>query len=152
MIIVIITTVIIIMIMVLYGISEFRLELMYISIAKSIRSNPIHISGFACACVIVFICNSRIGIATKGLLKLSNLVMLNKAQKSVMTASLFLSFSELQIAFSTKGHILFMFFLIFLWSCCLHLISQNCLLKSFQRTLLLMALIVSCLLLILEPI
>ena len=41
---------------------------------------------------------------------------------------------ELLMVFSTKVNLLYLFYLTELWCCFLHLIKQNCLLKTFLRT------------------
>ena len=53
----------------------------------------------------------------------------------------FAAFGKLVIVFSAKTNLLYFFYLMVLWCCLLRLRKQNCLLKSFLRTLLLTTLV-----------
>ena len=65
--------------------------------------------------------------------------MLIKQKSLLLPRNLALvTFCELLIVFSTKVNLLYLFYSA-VWTCCLlHLIKQNCLLKIFLRTLILM--------------
>ena len=75
----------------------------------------------------------------KGFLKLPNLLMLIKQRLPSLPRNLALGTpGELPIAFSTKVNLLYLLYSTARRGCLLHLIKQNCLLKSFLRTLILM--------------
>ena len=66
--------------------------------------------------------------------------MLIKQKSALLPRNLALvAFGELLIVFSTKVNLLYLLLYSTAWRCCLlHLIKQNCLLKTFLRTLILM--------------
>ena len=133
----------------------FRLELMYISLIKSIRSSFTHLYGFKLLVlllqfieVIFFICTNRVNllnlkyssarlvIVAKGFLKLPNLYMLIKQNSSSFPRNLALdTFGKLLIVFSAKVNLLYLLYSMTLRGCLLHLIKQNCLLNTFLKTL-----------------
>ena len=78
----------------------------------------------------------RLVIVAKGSLKLPNLHIQLKQKSPSLPRNLALGiFGELLIVFSTKVNLLY-FHYSTVWRCCfLHLIKQNCLLKTFLRTL-----------------
>ena len=83
--------------------------------------------------------SDRIVIVAKGLLKLPNLHMLIKQKSLLLPRNLALvTFGELLIVFSTKVNLLYLLYSTGRRCCLLHLIKQNCLLKTFLRTLILM--------------
>ena len=69
-------------------------------------------------------------------MKLPNLHMLIKQKSSLLPRNLpLVTFDELPIVFSTKVNLLYLHYSM-AWGCCLlHLIKQNCLPKTFLRTL-----------------
>ena len=83
--------------------------------------------------------SDRLVIVAKGFLKLPNLHMLLK-QKSLSFPRNFAlgTFDKLLLVFSTKVNLLYLFYSKGGRYCLLHLIKQNCLLKIFLRTLILM--------------
>ena len=75
----------------------------------------------------------------KRFLKMPNLHMLIKQNRPSLRGNLALgTFGEFPIAFSTKVILLYLLYSTAQWCCLLHQIKQNCLLKSFLRTLILM--------------
>ena len=139
-------------------VSGFRLELRYISLIENIRSSLTHLHGFQLLVLLpqfieitFFVCNKRINllilklssdrlvIAAKRFLKLPNLCMLIKQKSPLLPRNLNLrTFGELLIVFSIKVNLLYLLYSAS-WRCyLLHLIKQNCLLKTFLRTLILM--------------
>ena len=62
----------------------------------------------------------------------------NKTRESLPRYLAFGTFGELLIVFSTKVNLLYLFYSTAGRCCLLHLIKQNCLLKSFLGTLILM--------------
>ena len=139
-------------------VSGFRLELMYISLIESIRSSLTHLHGFQMLVplskiieITFFICTKRINllnlkqssdrliIIVKAFLKLPKMYLLIKEKSPSFPRNLALgTFGELPIVFSTKVNLLYLLYSM-AWRCCfLHLIKQNCLLKTFLRTLILM--------------
>ena len=137
---------------------RFRLELMYLTLILSIRSNLTHSHGFQQLVlrslfteIIFFVCTNRINllnlkqssgslvIVAKGFLKLPNMHILLKQKSPSLPRNLVLmTFGELQIVFSKKGKSAYFFYSMAKRCCLLHLIKQNCLLKTFLRTLILM--------------
>ena len=124
-----------------------------------VKPHPSTWSSAACAAAIVhrnyfFVCTKRIKllhlkessdrlvIIAKGFLKVhigANLHMLiNQKNLSLPRNLALLPFSELLIAFSTKVNLLYFFYSTTMRYCLLHLINQNCLQKTFLRTLILM--------------
>ena len=82
--------------------------------------------------------SGRLLIVAKWLLKLPNLHMLIRQKSPSLPRNLALgTFGELPIVFSTKVNLLYLLYSI-AWRCFLHLIKQNCLLKTFLRTQILM--------------
>ena len=111
----------------------------------------------ACAAAIVyrnhffFVCTNRINllnlkessdrlvIVAKGFLNLANFHMLIKQKSTSFRRNVALgTFYELLIVFSIKLNLLYLLYSTTLRCCLLHLIKQNCLLKTFLRTLILM--------------
>ena len=138
-------------------VSGFRLELMYIFLIISLRSSLTHLHDFQQLMllpqlieIIFFVCTSRINllnlkessgslvIVAKEFLKLPNLHMPLKQKSPSLPRNLVLgTFGELLIVFSTKVNLLYLYSTA--QRCCLLLlIKQNCLLKTFLRTLILM--------------
>ena len=75
----------------------------------------------------------------KGSLKLPNLHMPIKQKTSILPRNLaLLTFGELPIVFSTKVNLLYLLYPMARSCYLLHLIKQNCLLKTFPRPLILM--------------
>ena len=75
----------------------------------------------------------------KRFLKLPNLYMLIKQKIPSLPRNLALgTFGTLLIVFSTKVNMLYLLYSTSWRSCLLHLIKQNCLLKTFPKTLILM--------------
>ena len=76
----------------------------------------------------------------KRVLEAANLHMLIKQDSLSLRRNLALgTFGKLLIVFSTKVNLLYLLYS-FVWRCCLlHLIKQNCLLKTFLRTPILMS-------------
>ena len=73
----------------------------------------------------------------KRVLEAPKLAYANKTKESITSLAL-TTFGKLQIVFSTKVNLLYLPYSM-AWRCCLlHLIKQNCLLKTFLRTLILM--------------
>ena len=136
--------------------SEFTLELMYIPHRKY-QVKPHSSSWFSSACAAAIVHRNhffrlhekdksseskvkfdRLVIIAKGLLKLPNLHMLKQKSPSLPRNLALGTFGKLLIVFSTKVNLLYLLYST-AWRCCLlHLIKQNCLLKTFQRTLILM--------------
>ena len=128
--------------------SGFRLELMYISLVVSIRSTLVHLHGFQLHVLlsyvkeITFVCTNSINLlklkfrqasdCCKRILEGAKLAYANKT-KTLRT------FCKLLILFSTKVNLLYLLHST-VWRCCyLHLAKQNCLLKTFLKTLILMS-------------
>ena len=83
--------------------------------------------------------SERLVIVVKRFLKLPNLHMLIKQKSLSFPENLPLgTFGELLIVFLTKVNLLYLLYSIPHRRCLLHLIKQNCLLKTFLRTLILM--------------
>ena len=83
--------------------------------------------------------SDRLVIIAKGFLKLPNLHMLIKQKTPLLPRNLALVTSgELLIVFSTKVNLLYLLYSTGRRCCLLHLIKQNCLLKIFLWTLILM--------------
>ena len=81
----------------------------------------------------------RLVIAAKGFLKLPNLHMLIEQKSPSFPRNLPLrTFGELPLVFSTKVNLLYLLYSTAQRCCLMHLINQNCLLKTFLRTLILM--------------
>ena len=75
----------------------------------------------------------------KGFLKLPNLHMLIKRKIPLLPRNLALgTFGELLMVFPTKVNLLYLRYSTAQRCCLLHLVKQNCLLKTFLRTLILM--------------
>ena len=98
-----------------------------------------------------FICTNRVNLLNlkqssdrlvtivKGFLKLLNLDMLIKQKSPPLPRNFALGmFGELPIPFSTKVNLLHLLYSTDQRCCLLHLIKQNCFLKTFLRTLILM--------------
>ena len=139
-------------------VSWLRLELMYISLIIRIRSSLTYLHGFQLLVLLpwfieitFFICSKRINllslkessdrlvIVAKAFLKLPNLHILIKQKSLSLPRNLALrTFGKFLIVFSTKVNLLYLLYST-IWRCfLLHLIKQNCLLKIFLRTLMLM--------------
>ena len=132
-------------------VSGFRVESMYMSCIKSIRSNLTHLYGFQQLVLLpwiieiaFFICSNRINllnpkegsdrlvIIEKGFLKLLKSHMLLKQKSLSLPKNLALgTFGELLILFSKMVNLLYLLYLIAHRCCLLHLIKQNCSLKLF---------------------
>ena len=81
----------------------------------------------------------RLVIVAKRFLKLLNLHMLIKQKNPLLPRNLaVMTFGELLIVFSAKVNLLYFLYSTAQRCCLLHLIKQNCLLKTFLRTLTLM--------------
>ena len=106
--------------------------------------------------IIFFICTNRINllnlkyssdrlvIVAKGLLKLPNSHMLLKQKNPSLPRNLALgTFDELLAVFSTKVNLLYLLYSTARRCCLLLLIKQNCLPKTFLRTLILMTQVIS---------
>ena len=138
----------------------FWLESKYISLIVSIRSSLIHLHGFQLLVLLPkFIeisffywanrlnlmnikesSDRRLVIIAKGFLKLPNLHRLIKQKSPLIPRNLALgTFGELVIVLSTKVNLLYFLYSAARTCCRLHLTKQNCLLKTFLRTLILMA-------------
>ena len=90
---------------------------------------------FYCWLFIIFLI-ARLVIVAKGFLKLPNLHMLIKQKSPPLPRNLPLrSFGILLIVFSTKANLLYLLYSTAQRCSLLHLIRQNCLLKTFLRTL-----------------
>ena len=77
-------------------------------------------------------------IIRKEFLMLLNLIMLLKRRNvSLLRNIVHLNFGELLIGFSAKVNLLYVLHVMALRCFHLHLIKQNCLLKTFQKTLIL---------------
>ena len=77
-------------------------------------------------------------IITKGFLKLANLHMLIKQKSPSLPRNFALgAFHKLPLVFSTKVNLLYLLYSMAWRFCLLHLIKQDCLLKTFLRTLIL---------------
>ena len=128
--------------------SGFRLKLMYISLIVSIRSTLAHLHGFQLHALlsyvkeITFVCTNSINLlklkfrqasdCCKRILEGAKLACTNKT-KALRT------FRKLLLVFSTKVNLLYLLYST-VWRCCLlHLTKQNCLLKTFLKTLILMS-------------
>ena len=78
-------------------------------------------------------------IVAKGFLKLPNMHMLIKQKSPSLPRNLAAwTLGELPILFSTKINLLYLLYSTTRRCCLLHLIKQNCLLKTFLKTLILM--------------
>ena len=139
-------------------VSGLRLDSMYISLIGNIRSSLTHCHAFQLLVwlpqfieIIFFCCTRRINllilkyssdrlvIIAKGFLKLPNLHMIIKQKSPLLPRNLaLLTSGELLIVFSTKVNLLYLLYSTGRRCCLLHLIKQNCLLKTFLRTLILM--------------
>ena len=76
----------------------------------------------------------------ESVLEVTKLAYANKTKASITSQKLALGTSgELKIVFSAKVNLLYILYLTTRRYCLLHLIKQNCLLKTFLRTLILMA-------------
>ena len=83
--------------------------------------------------------SDRLVILPNGFLKLPNLHMLIKQKSTSLPRNLALeTFGKLLIAFWTKVYLLPLLYQTTQQCCLLHLIKQNCFLKTFLRTLILM--------------
>ena len=101
-----------------------------------------------CAAAIIhrnyfFVCTNkssdRLVIVAKGFLKLPNLHMLPKRRSPSLSRNLaFGTFGKLLTVFSAKVNLLYLLYSTARRCCLLLLIKQNCLLKFFLRTLILM--------------
>ena len=77
----------------------------------------------------------------KGVLEAVKLPYSNKTKETITSKNLALrTFGKMLILFSAKVNLLYLFFSTTQRCCLLHLIKQNCLLKTFLRTLILMTL------------
>ena len=94
-------------------VSGFRLELMYIFLTENIKSSHTHVHGF------------------QPLALLPQFIEITWQNLALAT------FGKLLIVFSTKVHLLQLLYSMAQSCCVLHLINQNCLLKTFLRTLIL---------------
>ena len=84
----------------------------------------------------------RLVIIAKAFWKLLTLHMLIKQKSPLLPRNLPVrTFGELVIVFSTKVNLLYLLYSMARRGCLLHLIKQNCLLKTFVRTLILMTLV-----------
>ena len=72
----------------------------------------------------------------KRVLEAAKLAYANKTKESITSQKL--GFGKLLIVFSTKVNLLYLLYSMAERCCLLHLIKQNCLLKTFLRTLILM--------------
>ena len=80
----------------------------------------------------------RLVITVKGFLKLQNLHILLKQKNPSLTRNFVLgTFGKSLIVFSTKVNLLYLLYSVAQRCCLLPLIKQNCLLKTFLRTLIL---------------
>ena len=136
----------VLLLLLINSVSEFRLELMYISLIVSIKSNLNHFHGFWQLVLLPwfieitsFISTNRINllnlkesservvIIAKVLLKLPNLHVLLKQKSLSLPRNLVLrTFGELLIVSSTKANLLYLFCSMAQRCCLLHLIKQNC--------------------------
>ena len=83
--------------------------------------------------------SDRLMIVAKRFLKLPHFHMLLKQKSPSLSRNLALrTFGKLLIVFSTKVNLLYLLYSMAQRCCLLHLIKQNCLLKTFLRTLILM--------------
>ena len=83
--------------------------------------------------------SDRLVIVTKWFLKLLNLLMqINQSSISPPRNLVLETIGNLLTVLSTMVDLLLLLYLMVLWCCLLHRIGQNCLLKSFLRTLILM--------------
>ena len=146
--------------------SSFKLELMYIFLILSIRSSLTHLCGFQLLVqlpqlieITYFVSTTRINplnlkqdrlqdirtssdrlvIISKGFLKLPNLHMLIKQKSLSLTRNL--AFRTKLPSVLNKVNLLYLLYSISQSCCLLHLIEQNCSLKNFPRTLILMTLV-----------
>ena len=134
-------------------VSRFRLELMHISLIASIMSNLTHFHGFQQLVLLsyfieitFFVCTKRINlnlkqnsnrlvIVAKGFLKLPNLHMLLKQKSPSLLRNLaHRTFGKLPIVFSTKVNLLYLLYLTAHSCYLLHLIKQNCSLKTSKNS------------------
>ena len=136
-------------------VNGFRLELMYISLIVSIRSSLTHHHGFQLLeqlpyfiKITFFICTNRISLLNlrfrqvsnhcKRVLEATKVAYANKTKQSITSQKRdSQSFGEFPIVFSAKVNLLYLLCST-IWRCfLLHLIKQNCLLKTFLRSLIL---------------
>ena len=134
--------------------SGFRLGLMYIFLIEDIMSSLIHLHGFPVACAAAIVHRNHFFYlyqkdksydSTVKLRQASNhctrvpesaksACMANKTKEFITSQKL----GKLLIVFSTKVNLLYLLYSM-AWRCfLLHLIKQNCLLKTFLRTVILM--------------
>ena len=125
----------------------------YISLIISIRSNLTRLHSFQLlvlmpySIITFFVCanrtnfqnvnnhfNNYINNRCKRLLESSKLAYATHTKESITSGT----FCELLLVFTTKVNLLYLFYSTTGRCCLLHLIKQNCLLKSFLRTLILM--------------
>ena len=76
-------------------------------------------------------------IVAKGFLKLPNLLMLKNKRLSLSRNLVLTTFGKLLVVFSTEVNLLYLLYLMDVSCCLLILLKQNCLLKTFLRTLIL---------------
>ena len=127
-------------------VSGSSLELIYIYLKYQVK--PFSSPWFWAACAAVIARGNhfylkwsldRLVIIVNGFLKLPNLLMLIKQKSLLLLRNLALgTFGELLIVFLTKVNLLYLLYLTALKYCLLLLIKQNCFLKTFLRTLILM--------------
>ena len=139
-------------------VNGFYLELMYTSLIVNITSSLTHFHGFQLLVLLPylieitsFVCTNRINllnlkssserlvIVVKGFLKLQMLHMLIKQKSPLLPRNLASgTFGGLLMVFSLKVNLLFPLNLMAWRGFLLHMIKQNCLRKTFLRTLILM--------------
>ena len=76
-------------------------------------------------------------IVAKGFLKLPNLLMLKSKRLSLSRNLVLTTFGKLLVVFSTEVNLLYLLYFMGVSCCLLILLKQNCLLKTFLRTLIL---------------
>ena len=76
-------------------------------------------------------------IVAMGFLKLPNLLMLKNKRLSLSRNLVLTTFGKLLVVFSTEVNLLYLLYLMGMSCCLLILLKQNCLLKTFLRTLIL---------------
>ena len=148
----------VLLLLLVHFVSGFRLELMYISFIVSNRSSLTHLHGFQLLVLLswfieitFFVCTNRINVLNlkessdrlvifaEMFWKLPDLHMLINQKSLSLPRNLALgTFGELLIVFSAKVNLLFLLYSMAQRCCLLYLIKQNCLLKTFLRTLILM--------------
>ena len=139
-------------------VSGFRLELMYIPHQKY-QVKPNSSPWFSAACAVAIIhrnhffhlyqkdksSESKVKFRQasnhcKRVLEAAKLAHANKTKEFITSQKLgSWTFDKLPIVFSTKVNLLYLLYSTTCGCCLLHLIKQNCLLKTFLRTLILMA-------------